>query len=63
MKDAEEVSNGDRQFLQVVEEKATKAGEHYVVPLPFWNAKQQKISYEEIDPFEGQAQKKSVIFC
>ena len=37
MKDAEEVSSGDRRFLQVVEEKATKTGEHYVVPLPFRN--------------------------
>ena len=27
----------DRQFLQIDEEKTTKAGEHYVVPLPFCN--------------------------
>ena len=36
MKDAEEVSNEDRLFLQIVEEKTVKAGEH-VVSLPFWN--------------------------
>ena len=37
MKDAKEVSSEDRLFLQVVDEKTTKASEHYVVPLPFWN--------------------------
>ena len=35
--DAEEVSSEDRRFLQIVEEKTTKAGKHYVVPLPFRN--------------------------
>ena len=35
MKNAEEVSSEDRRFLQVVEEKTTKAGENYVVHLPF----------------------------
>ena len=37
MKDAEEVSSEDRRFLQIVEEKTAKAGELYVVPLPFRN--------------------------
>ena len=37
MKDAEEVSSEDRQFLQIVEEKTIKAGDHYVGPLLFYN--------------------------
>ena len=37
MKDAEEVSSDDRRFLQIIEEKMTKVGENYVVPLPFQN--------------------------
>ena len=35
--ESEEVSSEDRRFLQIIEEKTTKAGEHYVVPLPFQN--------------------------
>ena len=57
MKDAEKVSSEDRRFLQIVEEKTTKDGEHYVVPLRFWNnsleTRRQNTSYEEIDVFEG----------
>ena len=37
MKDAEKVSSEDKRFLQIVEEKMTKAGEHYIVSLPFQN--------------------------
>ena len=37
MKDAEKVFSEDRRFFQIVEKKTTKAGEHYVVPLPFRN--------------------------
>ena len=37
MKEAEEVSSEDRRFFRIAEEKITKAGEHYVVPLPFRN--------------------------
>ena len=36
MKDAEKVFSEDRGFLQIVEKKTAKAGEH-VVPLPFRN--------------------------
>ena len=57
MKDAEKVSSEDRRFLQIVEEKTTQDGEHYVVPLRFWNnsleTRRQNTSYEEIDVFEG----------
>ena len=57
MEDAEKVSSEDRRFLQIVEEKTTKDGEHYVVPLRFWNnsleTRRQNTSYEEIDVFEG----------
>ena len=58
MKDAEKVSSEDRRFLQIVEEeKTTKDGEHYVVPLRFWNNSlktwRENTSYEEIDVFEG----------
>ena len=57
MKDAEKVSSEDRRFLQIVEEKTTKDGEHYVVPLRFWNnsleTRRQNTSYEELDVFEG----------
>ena len=57
MKDAEKVSSEDRRFLQIGEEKTTKDGEHYVVPLRFWNnsleTRRQNTSYEEIDVFEG----------
>ena len=35
MKDAEEVSSEDRGFLQIFQKKTGKAGENYVVPLPF----------------------------
>ena len=37
MKDAEEVSSEDRGFLQIFQKKTGKAGENYVVPLPFQN--------------------------
>ena len=37
MKNAEEISSEDKQFLQIVKERATKADEHYVVLLPFGN--------------------------
>ena len=35
MKDAEEVSSEDTGFLQIFKKKTAKAGENYVVPLPF----------------------------
>ena len=37
MKDAEKVFSENRGFLQIVEKKTTKAGEYYVVSLPFRN--------------------------
>ena len=37
MKEVEVVSSEDRGLLRIVEEKTTKAAEHYVLPLPFRN--------------------------
>ena len=64
IKDVEEVSSEDRQFLQTVEEKTTMASEHCVVPLPFLNenlemTKNRKAMKRLMYKF----QEKPIIFC
>ena len=64
IKDVEEVSSEDRQFLQTVEEKTTMASEQCVVPLPFLNenlemTKNRKAMKRLMYKF----QEKPIIFC
>ena len=64
IKDVEEVSSEDRQFLQTVEEKTIMASELCVVPLPFLNenlemTKNRKAMKRLMYKF----QEKPIIFC